>query len=73
LEAVVNRAERLRRVLADGKPHTRRDIFDRAGFMLTNNAASELRAQGETVVQWRDRGEYLYRLEPQEALFDDAA
>jgi hypothetical protein len=42
-----NRASRLYRVLRDRKAHTRREIFDREGFLLTNNAAAELRADLE--------------------------
>jgi hypothetical protein len=59
----VNRADRLHAALADGKPHTRGDIFRAAGsFFLTNNAASELRSRGIEVVQWRPDGEYVYQL-----------
>lgn len=58
----MNRADRMLVVLGDGRPHSRREIFDRAGFMLTNNAASELRAQGHDVRQWREKGVYFYRL-----------
>lgn len=46
----MNRAAKLHSVLRDGNPHSRRDIFERVGFMLTNNAASELRAEGFNVV-----------------------
>ena len=45
--AAVNRASRLYEVLRDGRVHSREEIFRRAGFMLTNNAASELRDQLE--------------------------
>jgi len=38
-----NRASRLYEALRDRERHSRREIFDRVGFMLTNNAASELR------------------------------
>lgn len=58
----MNRAEKLRTVLADGRPHSRQDIFDKVGFMLTNNAASELRSAGCDVQQWRDGGIYIYQL-----------
>ena len=46
--AAVNRANRLYEVLRDGRVHSRGEIFRRAGFMLTNNAASELRDQLES-------------------------
>ena len=46
--AAVNRANRLHEVLRDGRVHSRDEIFHRAGFMLTNNAASELRDQLES-------------------------
>ena len=58
----MNRADRMLEVLRDGRPHSRREIFDRAGFMLTNNAASELRARGLDVRQWREDGVYVYKL-----------
>jgi hypothetical protein len=51
----VNRALLMLEVLRDGRPHTRREIFDHAGFLLTNNAASELRAMGYDVQQSRER------------------
>lgn len=59
----MNRAERMLFVLRDGKPHTRQDIQHRAGYFLTNNAASELRRAGHAVRQWRERGFYWYQLE----------
>jgi len=49
-------------VLRDGKPHSRHEIFQRVGFMLTNNAASELRARGLDVEETRDGDNYLYQL-----------
>lgn len=59
----MNRADRMLEVLRDGRPHSRQEIFDRAGFMLTNNAASELRARGLDVEQWQEsRGVFVYRL-----------
>ena len=62
----MNRADRMLDVLRDGQRHSRRDLFERCGFFLTNNAASELRAQGYDVEQTRERvnGDvvYFYRL-----------
>ena len=62
----MNRADKMLSVLRDGKPHSRRDIFDRIGFLLTNNAAAELRAQGHDVRQSREQVDgvtvYSYRL-----------
>jgi hypothetical protein len=62
----VNRAQLMLVVLRDGKPHTRRDIFERVGFQLTNNSASELRAKGYDVRQSRERVDgvnvYSYQL-----------
>lgn len=49
-------------VLRDGAWHTRREIQERVGFFLTNNAASELRSRGLTVEQRRLQGNYEYRL-----------
>jgi hypothetical protein len=63
----VNRALLMLSVLRDGKPHTRRDIFERVGFQLTNNSASELRAMGYDVQQSRERVDgvnvYSYQLQ----------
>jgi hypothetical protein len=48
----MNRADRLLAVLSSApRPFSRAEIFERAGFMLTNNAASELRARGLVVEQ----------------------
>jgi hypothetical protein len=52
---VTSRAARMLEVLRDGKPHTRRDLFDHVGFFLCNNGASELRAAGYDVQQSRER------------------
>lgn len=58
----MNRADRLLAVLKDGRPHSRREIQERAGFFLTNNAASELRKQGHKIEQHREGDLYLYTL-----------
>jgi hypothetical protein len=59
----VNRADLMLEVLSDGLPHSRQDIFAKAGcFFLTNNAASELRARGHVVEQSRKGGEFIYSL-----------
>jgi hypothetical protein len=58
----VNRAELLLSVLADGRPHSRHEVFERVGFMLTNNAASELRARGYDVEHKVDGGLHTYHL-----------
>jgi len=50
-------------VLERGHWQTRRDIFERVGFMLTNNAASELRARGYVVEQRHYCGNYEYRIQ----------
>ena len=60
----MNRADRMLAVLRDGREHSRQDIFDRAGFMLTNNAASELRAQGHNVIHSKRDGLDVYQLAP---------
>lgn len=64
----MNRAQRMLSVLDDYRPHTRGDIFKRVGFLLTNNAASELRAKGHDVSQWYEKGEYVYQLVPLDRL-----
>lgn len=58
----MNRADKMLAVLLDGKPHSREDIFFRKGFMLTNNAASELRAKGYDVEHWQEADVHYYRL-----------
>lgn len=62
----MNRATRMLELLRDGQRHSRRDLFERCGFFLTNNAASELRAEGHDIEQTREmvRGDvvYFYRL-----------
>jgi hypothetical protein len=51
------------RVLADGRPHSRQEILRAADtFFLTNNAASELRAQGYEIERTYKNGEPVYRL-----------
>lgn len=58
----MNRADKLLAVLRDGREHSRQDVFDAHGFMLTNNAASELRARGHNVEHRRRDGLDVYRL-----------
>lgn len=59
---VVSRADRMLEVLQDGRPHSREEIFERVGFMLTNNAASELREQGYEVEHRVERRIHTYQL-----------
>lgn len=59
---VVSRADRMLEVLKDGRPHSREEIFERVGFMLTNNAASELRARGVEVDHRVERRIHVYQL-----------
>jgi len=72
----VNRADKMLEVLRDGRPHTRRDLFERCGFFLTNNAAAELRARGYDVRQSRARVDgvivYSYALHGSLAQPDDS-
>jgi biotin operon repressor len=58
----VNRAELLLSVLKDGKPHSRRDIAERVGWFLTNNAASELRKRGFVIEHKLVKGHHVYTL-----------
>jgi biotin operon repressor len=58
----VNRAEKLLAVLQDGRPHSRREIQERVGYFLTNNAASELRAKGYDVSYRREGRVDVYQL-----------
>lgn len=55
------RARRLLDALADG-PRTRAQIFASAGYLMSNNGAAELRAEGYTVVCSRAGREYVYEL-----------
>lgn len=59
---VVARADRMLEVLRDGRPHSREEIFERVGFMLTNNAASELRDKGYDVEHRVERRIHIYQL-----------
>jgi len=68
---MVTHNQRVLRLLEDGKPHSHREIYGL--HVVGHSRISDLRRQGYRISQWRDGGEYLYRLEPQEALFDDAA
>lgn len=67
----MNRADLLHSVLKDGRRHSRRDIFDRVGFMLTNNAASELRARGVDVTHTREGRVDFYSLNGAAGLPED--
>lgn len=58
----MNRADKLFAVLRDGREHSRQDVFDAEGFMLTNNAAAELRARGYDVRHRRRGGLDMYQL-----------
>ena len=59
----MNRADLLYSCLRDGRPWTRRDIFERTGsYFLLNNAASELRARGVNVVWSRAGRLHVYQL-----------
>ena len=57
-----NRADLMLEVLKDGAVHSRQEIFERVGFMLTNNAASELRDRGLNVVHRVERRIHTYQL-----------
>lgn len=48
-------------VLRDGRDHSRQDIFDAHGYMLTNNAAAELRARGYDIQHSKHDGLDVYR------------
>lgn len=58
----VSRADRMLEVLRDRRPHSREEIFERVGFMLTNNAASELRERGYDVEHRVERRIHIYQL-----------
>lgn len=61
--AGVNRADLLYAALKDGKPMSRREIFEHAGqFFCTNNAACELRQRGFDVPHTRDGRLDVYQL-----------
>lgn len=58
----MNRADRMLSVLHDGRIYSRREIFDRVGFMLTNDAAAELRLRGLDVQHSQDGRVHCYQL-----------
>ncbi len=58
---MTRRARLLLEALADG-PLTRARIFERTGYMMSNNGAAELRAAGYTVVCTRAGREYVYEI-----------
>lgn len=65
------RLARVLRLLADGKPHTTRDIVRKAGVMAVNACISELRAHGAEIscaqVLVKDQRRFFYQMtkEPQ--------
>lgn len=59
---LASRADRMLEVLQDRRPHSREEIFERVGFMLTNNAASELRERGYDVEHRVERRVHIYQL-----------
>lgn len=65
---VVSRSQKMLHALQDGRWHSRREIQERVGYFLTNNAASELRSKGYAVEQRRVKGNYEYRLSEGRAL-----
>jgi biotin operon repressor len=58
----MNRADRMLSVLKDGRVYSRREIFERVGYLMTNNAAAELRARGFEVEHRKEKGNDVYRL-----------
>ncbi len=60
------RLARVLRLLADGKPHTTRDIVRKARVMAVNACISELRAHGAeitcTQVLVKDQRRFFYRM-----------
>lgn len=58
----MNRADRLLSVLKDGREHSRQDVYQAVGFLMTNNAAAELRQRGLNVIHRRKNSLDLYRL-----------
>lgn len=58
----MNRADRMLEVLRDHRPHSREDVFSRVGYLMTNNAAAELRARGLDVRHYKHDGLDIYEL-----------
>ncbi|WP_226779555.1 hypothetical protein [Oceaniglobus trochenteri] len=60
------RLQRLRRVLADGKPHSTRDIARRSHVLAISACVAELRANGAEIVCERlrvgDRWVFFYTM-----------
>lgn len=57
-----NRADRMLEVLRDGRTYSRAEIVDRAGWLMTNNAAAELRARGYDIRHSKKQNLDTYRL-----------
>ena len=62
-------------VLSDGRQHTHHELY--ALGMIVHSRVSFLRKRGYTIEAWREihdgRPVYLYKLVPQERLFEVAA
>lgn len=58
----MNRADKMLSVLKDGRTYSRLEIMERVGFMMTNNAAAELRARGVRVEHRKEKGVDVYQL-----------
>lgn len=60
------RLQRVLRVMADGKPHSTREIVRGAGVLAVNACISELRAHGAeiscTQVMVKDQRRFFYRM-----------
>ena len=64
----VTHAERILRVLRDGKPHTHLELY--ALGTVAHSRISDLRARGHVIEAWRDGDLYLYRLICEPSLSD---
>lgn len=57
-----SQCDRVLAVLADGQPHSYREIHERAGFMRLNSRIAELRARGHNIECVKAGGDYRYRI-----------
>lgn len=56
------RLQRVRKLLADGKPHSTMEIIQRANVCAVNSIVSELRANGMAIDCRREGRRWYYRL-----------
>jgi hypothetical protein len=56
----VTHSERVLDLLADGEPHSHRELYGL--YVIVHSRISDLRKRGHTIECWREGDEYLYQL-----------